>query len=178
MRAKTTKTKRCTAIAAVLMTTASLVVGQNVDVMSDTWVCCDGLGRNVASSDMGVSRAKKDTACRVGMFYYVWHGQHGAEVKDITRLLEKNPDSPAWGAEGQFHWGSKPALGYYSGGDRFIVAKHMQMLTDAGIDFYFFDVTNAFTYDAQVQVVIDEIDRRTSLGLPSPKLAFLSLIHI
>lgn len=146
MRAKTTKTKRCTAIAAVLMTTASLAMGQSVDVMSDTWVCCDGLGRNVASSDMGVSRAKKDTACRVGMFYYVWHGQHGAEVKDITRLLEKNPDSPAWGAEGQFHWGSKPALGYYSGGDRFIVAKHMQMLTDAGIDFYFFDVTNAFTY--------------------------------
>ncbi|MEE1241716.1 MAG: hypothetical protein U0K56_08305 [Bacteroidaceae bacterium] len=172
MRAKTTKTKRCTAIAAVLMTTASLAMGQSVDVMSDTWVCCDGLGRNVASSDMGVSRAKKDTACRVGMFYYVWHGQHGAEVKDITRLLEKNPDSPAWGAEGQFHWGSKPALGYYSGGDRFIVAKHMQMLTDAGIDFYFFDVTNAFTYDAQVQVVINEIDRRTSLGLPSPKLAF------
>ena len=154
------------------MLMAATATAQQVDVMSDTWVCCDGLGRSVASSDGGVTRAEKDTACRVGMFYYVWHGQHGAETKDITRLLEQNPDSPAWGAENQFHWSGKPALGYYAGGDRYIVAKHMQMLVDSGIDFYFFDVTNAFTYDAQVQVVLDEIDRRTSLGLPSPRLAF------
>lgn len=166
-----TMKKRCMTMATALLA-ATTVCGQTVDVMSDTWVCCDGLGRNVASSDMGVSRAVKDTTCRVGMFYYVWHGQHGAEVKDITRLLEQNPESPAWGAEGQFHWGGKPALGYYAGGDRYIVAKHMQMLVDAGVDFYFFDVTNAFTYDAQVQVVMNEIDRRTALGLPSPRLAF------
>ncbi len=157
---------------AVALAAATTALAQGVDVMSDTWVCCDGLGRNVASSDQGVTRAQKDTACRVGMFYYVWHGQHGEEVKDITRLLEQNPESPAWGAEGQFHWGGKPALGYYKGGDRYIVAKHMQMLVDAGVDFYFFDVTNAFTYDDQVQVVLDEIDRRTRLGLPAPKLAF------
>ncbi len=157
---------------AVAMASAAAATSQKVDVMSDTWVCCDGLGRNVASADKGVTRAQVDTACKVGMFYYVWHGQHGAEVKDITRLLEENPESPAWGAVNQFHWGGKPALGYYQGGDRYIVAKHMQMLTDAGVDFYFFDVTNAFTYDNQVQVVLNEIDRRTSLGLPSPQLAF------
>ncbi len=147
-------------------------MAQQLDVMSDTWVCCDGLGRTVASSDSGVTREEKDTACTVGIFYYVWHGQHGDEVKDITRLLEANPTSPAWGAESQFHWGSKPALGYYTGGDRYIVAKHMQMLVDAGVDFYFFDVTNAFTYDNQIQAVINEINRRTSFGLRSPKLTF------
>ena len=145
---------------------------QTIDVQSDTWVCNDGLNRVVASSDRGVTRTKIDSTAQVGIFYYIWHGQHGAEVKDITRLLEKDPDNPAWGGEGQFHWGGKPALGYYAGGDKFIVAKHMQMLVDAGVDFYFFDVTNAFTYDAQVQVVMDEIDRRTKLGLKSPKLVF------
>lgn len=145
---------------------------QNIDVHSDTWVCNDGLNRVVASSDRGVTRTKIDSTCSVGIFYYIWHGQHGAEIKDITRLLEKDPDNPAWGSAGQFHWGGKPALGYYEGGDKFIVAKHMQMLVDAGVDFYFFDVTNAYTYDAQVQVVMNEIDRRTKLGLKSPKLVF------
>jgi len=48
----------------------------------------------------------------------------------------------------------------------------MQMLMDAGIDFYFFDVTNAFTYDTQVRAVMKEIDRRDKLGLKTPKLVF------
>lgn len=142
------------------------------DVMPDTWVCMDDLGRNVASSDRGISRLRKDTECQVGIFYYLWHGQHGAETKDITRLLEANPDNPKWGGVGAFHWGSKPALGYYTGGTPYIVARHMQMLMDAGIDFYFFDVTNAFTYDDQVRVVMKEIDRRQALGLKTPKLVF------
>lgn len=162
---------RFSTVAVALMISVS-AISQKVNVMSDTWVCCDGLGRTVGSSDGGVARVEKDTTCNVGIFYYVWHGQHGDEVKDITRLLKANPDSPAWGAVSQFHWGSKPVLGYYKAGDRYIVAKHMQMLVDAGIDFYFFDVTNAFTYDDQIQVVINEIDRRTKLGLPSPKLTF------
>lgn len=142
------------------------------DVMPDTWVCMDDLGRNVASSDRGITRFKKDEACQVGIFYYLWHGQHGAETKDITRLLQADPDNPKWGGQGAFHWGSKPALGYYKGGTAYIVARHMQMLMDAGIDFYFFDVTNAFTYDDQVRVVMREIDRREKLGLKTPKLVF------
>jgi len=157
-----------------LLALGSMGLGaQSVDVMADTWVCNDGLNRVVASADRGVSRQTVDSTAQVGMFYYVWHGQHGAETKDITRLLEANPDDPQWGPAGQFHWGGKPALGYYTGGDRFVVAKHMQMLMDAGVDFYFFDVTNAFTYDAQVQVVMDEIDRRAKLGLKTPTLAFM-----
>lgn len=143
-------------------------------VYSDTWVCNDGLNRVVASSDQGVVRKEIDTTCVMGMFYYVWHGQHGPEIKDITRLLEKNVQQPQWGGVNQFHWGGKPALGYYVGGDPFIVARHMQMLVDAGIDFYFFDVTNGFTYDAQIKVVMNEIDRRQRLGLKTPKLAFMT----
>lgn len=145
---------------------------QTIDVMADTWVCNDGLGRVVASSDQGVSRQEVDSSAQVGVFYYVWHGQHGPEVKDNTRLVKENPDHPALGEPGQYHWGGKPALGFYEGGDRYIVAKHMQMLMDAGVDFYFFDVTNAVTYDDQIQVVMDEIDRRTQLGLRTPRLVF------
>lgn len=147
-------------------------MGQGLDVQSDTWVCHDGLGREVASADAGVTRTTIDEECQTGIFYYVWHGQHGEEKKDITRLLEEQVAAPAWGEVSQFHWGSKPVLGYYRGGTDYIIAKHMQMLVDAGIDFYFFDLTNAFTYDDQIQKVMNEIARRTRLGLKVPKLVF------
>ncbi len=149
-------------------------LAQDFDPQCDTWVCVDDLGRNVASSDEGVTRSDIDEEGVIGMFYYVWHGQHGAETKDNTRLVAQNPENPAFGGWNSFHWGGKPALGYYTGGTPYIVARHMQMLVDAGIDFYFFDVTNAFTYDDNVRVVMREIDRRTALGLKSPKLAFLT----
>jgi len=144
------------------------------DTYSDTWVCTDGLGRQVAYAGNGVTRTQIDTTVNIGMFYYIWQGQHGDEIKDITNLLAANPDNPQWGAVGQFHWGGKPALGYYKGGDNFIIAHHMQMLMDAGVDFYFFDVTNAFTYDDNVKAVMKEVDRRQSLGLKTPKLAFIT----
>ncbi len=149
------------------------VSAQRVDVQSDTWVCHDGLGRLVASADRGVTIQEIDTTRQVGMFYYVWHGQHGKEFRDVTRLLnEEGASSPTWGGVNQYHWGGKPALGFYEGGDRFIIAKHMQMLADAGVDFYFFDVTNAFIYNDQVKAVMDEVDRRHALGLRVPKLVF------
>ncbi len=139
---------------------------------SDTWVCTDDLGRVVASSDEGVSRTDMDEEAVIGMFYFLSQGQHGAETKDITRIVAANPETPAFGPWNAPHWGGKPALGYYTSGTPYIVARHMQMLVDAGIDFYFFDVTNAYTYDDQFKVVMKEIDRRTQLGLRSPKLVF------
>ncbi len=158
----------------LLLCAATTIHADVLDTYNDTWVCSDGLGRNVAYAGKGVTRTKIDSTVQVGMFYYIWHGQHGDEIKDITRLLEKNAENPQWGYAGQFHWGGKPVLGYYKGCDRFIIARHMQMLMDAGVDFYFFDVTNAFTYDNNVKAVMAEVDRRTRLGLKVPKLAFMT----
>lgn len=143
------------------------------DTWPDTWVAVDELGREVASSDGGVDRTEIDADATVGMFYYLWHGQHADSGKDISELLKADPDNPAWGAVNSMHWGSKPWLGYYKGGDPYIVAKHIQMLVDAGVDFLFFDCTNAQMYSSNVMVVIDELKRREALGMKYPKLAFM-----
>lgn len=143
------------------------------DTRPDTWVAVDELGRTVASSDGGVTRPNKDPNTTIGMFYYVWHGVERPANKDVTELLKENPDNPDWGPVGYYHWGSKPWLGYYRAGDPYVVAKHMQMLVDAGVDFIFFDYTNAMTYFSQTQVVIDELKRRANLGLKYPRLAFM-----
>lgn len=139
----------------------------------DTWVAVDELGRNVATSDEGVSREKVDPNATIGMFYYLWQGMHTMANKDITELLKADPDNPDWGPDQTFHWGSKPWLGYYTAGDKYVVAKHLQMLVDAGVDFLFFDATNAFVYPTRVQIVMAEIDRREANGMKSPKLAFM-----
>lgn len=144
------------------------------DTYPDTWVAVDELGRTVASSDQGVDRTELDPDATIGMFYYIWHKQHNTyNDKDITELLAENPDNPQWGPEGYFHWGSTPWLGRYTAGDAYVVAKHMQMLVDAGVDFLFFDCTNAVTYTTQVRAVMAEIDRRVELGMKAPKLAFM-----
>ena len=143
------------------------------DTRPDTWVAVDELGREVASSDAGVTRAQKDPDATVGMFYYVWHGAERPTNKDNTELLKANPDNPDWGPVNYYHWGSKPWLGYYNAGDRYVVMKHMQMMVDAGVDFIFLDNTNATVYFEQTQVILDELKRRHDLGLKYPRVAFM-----
>lgn len=161
--------KQFTLLSLSLLLLPLVAMGQQVQ--PDTWVCTDALGRPVATRGNGVAR-DVDPEVKIGMFYYVWHGQHGGEVRDIPALLQANPANPQWGAVHQFHWCGRPALGYYAGGDAYIVARHMQMLVDAGVDFYFFDVTNAFPYDNQIRTVLNEARRRKGLGLPYPRMAF------
>ena len=160
-------------ISAALAASAFLANAQEWDTYSDTWVAVDELNRTVASSDVPLVPTKIDENCQIGMFYYMWHNKHPSSGKDVSKLLKENPDNPNWGGEGMYHWWGKPVLGYYTGGDEYVIAKHMQMLADAGIDFLFFDTTNAFIYEDVVRKVMAEMDRRESLGLKTMKLCFM-----
>ncbi|MDP4276072.1 MAG: hypothetical protein Q8914_00410 [Bacteroidota bacterium] len=144
------------------------------DTYSDTWVAVDDLGRKVPSSDDGLSAPRTDKT--LGMFYFICFGPHGINghpVYDMTNMLTNNPDSITWGEEGEAIWWSKPVMNYYVNGDPYLYDKHLQMLSDAGIDFLFLDITNAFTYDDAVQALLSAIDRRTANGEKSPKLCYM-----
>lgn len=166
------KLKKQNIALAAMTAVAITAVADNHAVAPDTWVAVDGLGRTVASADAGAPLRNPADTSAIGMFYYVWHGHHGKETKDLTKLLAKNPEKPDFGPYMAFHWGGEPWLGYYVGGDKFVIAKHMQWLMDAGMDFYFFDVTNQEVYPEQIKAVMAEVDRRAALGLKTPKLVF------
>ena len=166
------KLKKQNIALAAMAAAAFTAMADNYAVAPDTWVAADGLGRTVASADAGAPLRNPADTSAIGMFYYVWHGHHGKETKDITKLLAKNPEKPDFGPYTAFHWGGEPWLGYYVGGDQFVIAKHMQWLMDAGMDFYFFDVTNREVYPEQIKAVMAEVDRRAALGLKTPKLVF------
>jgi hypothetical protein len=141
------------------------------DTFADTWVASDGLGRAMPTfADTG--GVKKDRA--VGIFYFLWLGQHGRTVYDNTRLLAEHPDGPAYGPAGQFHFWGEPLFGYYQADEEFVVRKHAQMLADAGVDVMIFDVTNAVTYPKVYLTVCKVMSEMRVAGMKTPGIAFLA----
>ena len=162
-----------TVVAAGLVGKAA--VTESWDTYSDTWVATDDLGREVYNCDSDSAQQVRRPS-EVGMFYYLWHGHHIVNhnaIFDVTEILGRNPENPEWGDLQEMHWWGKPLLGYYQSGNPYIVAKHLQMLSDAGVDFLFFDVTNGPIYESSVRAVMREIDRRTAAGMKSPRLSFM-----
>lgn len=120
------------------------------DVYADTWIAVDGLGRNVAGPELAGAPRQNRT---VGMFYYIWHDHNHA--RDNSKILKNfpeiaaHPEDPAvWAKYGfdnagrpRHHWG-EPLFGYYRSNDEWVIRKHAQMLSDAGVDTIIFDTSN------------------------------------
>ena len=136
----------------------------------------DELGRQTVSA----GESKK----LVGMFYFLFNGNSGEQGPyDITKILEKDPQAylsgERWEAAGggpflvDHHWG-EPLFGYYFQTDRWVISRHCQMLTDAGVDFLVFDTTNGFseTDYNRVCTLIDVWYGYYTDGWKVPKLSF------
>lgn len=119
--------------------------------------CVDSLGRVTTSS--GATSQKQ-----VGIFYFLWQGVHGTGGPyDNTKIVAEHPDAilseENWLASGggglyEHHFWGEPLLGYYTSQDTWVMRKHLQMLTDAGVDFIVLDTTNASTYADRVKDLI------------------------
>ncbi|MFZ5828557.1 MAG: sulfatase-like hydrolase/transferase, partial [Planctomycetota bacterium] len=142
------------------------------DLMADTWVATDALGRTLPGhEECGPPRPNR----YVGIFYFVWHGSHGVRGPfDISKMLSANRSNPAWGPPGAFHHWGEPELGYYLAEDTFVLRRHASMLADAGVDVAVIDVTNAFTYDKQVDALCETWLAMRREGNAPPGIAFLT----
>ena len=139
------------------------------DIMSDTWVATDALGRDLAVYD----EAGPEKGDRyVGMFYFMTHlDPDGKGPYDVTKILAENPEDPQWGSGSHF-WG-EPEIGYYLNNEEWAIRRHATQLTDAGIDVIIFDVTNNETYP-EVYLPVCEIWRKMrEAGEKTPDVAFL-----
>lgn len=157
---------------------------------SDTWVATDALKRTVGEG-IPESRKKNKT---VGIFYFIWQGAHGYDHHsaslpdegvmqatvadsispyDISEMLRKNPENPAYGPVHAFHYWGQPYLGYYLPNDEWVIRKHGQMISDAGVDVIIVDVTNAAIYQPQVRKICEVYSQMRSEGNASPQIAFI-----
>ena len=137
-------------------------------------VCTDALGRSIVTAG--------ESEKLVGVFYFLWHGQHGSNrIIDNSKLVKEHPEAinseENWfnaggGDINEFHYWGEPLLGYYSANDEWVYRKHLQMLTDASVDFIVLDTTNAFTYNEPVKKLISVWYEYMLQGYNVPKIAY------
>jgi len=159
--------------------------------MADAWPAIDALGRRLPLAPRHDSIRPNRY---VGIFYFIWHGAHGydhdhavredegvqdkqpgdtASPYDITQILAANPRNPQYGPRLAFHHWGEPALGYYLPDDEWIIRKHAQMLSDAGVDVIILDATNTFIYLPQLTKLLDTYETLRREGQSTPSFAFI-----
>ena len=128
----------------------------------------------------------------VGLFYFLWMGAHGTSLYDNTQIVNTYQDAlwnqSRWGNVGTFHFWGEPLFGYYVSSDQWVMRKHVQMLSDADVDFLVFDTTNASggpttqaitnsgggnnTYVANALAMLKILDEYYKAGWNVPQVAF------
>ena len=115
----------------------------------------------------------------VGLFYFLWLGEHGRHRPyDVSRITKDDPDaghktdSDVWGGIGTYHHWGEPLYGYYYSDDEWVVRRHMKLITQAGVDFLFFDTTNAVIYEHNARLVLSVLDEYRKAGWNVPKVMF------
>ena len=146
--------------------------GYNVNML----VGFDEYGRSLTP----VSSRREDK--EVGIFYFLWLGQHGTpQIYDISKILPEHgkdilfhTDDRKVSPAGQFHWWSEPLYGYYNCSDEWVIRRHMELLTQAGVDFLVFDVTNCFTYQSVAEKVMKVITELRAEGWDAPQITYMT----
>lgn len=151
------------------------------DLMSDTWVATDALGREMPLID-SVGLTKDDQRRVVGMFYITWHGHWYENLPgpytDVTEILNEKPEArldgtdPIW-KYGQYHWG-EPEMGYFLSYDEWVYRKDISMLQDAGVDVLIMDVTNGVRYWEEWDILFSTMMKMRQEGNRTPQFAFWS----
>ncbi|MEI6578172.1 MAG: hypothetical protein WCN92_01765 [Eubacteriales bacterium] len=148
--------------------------GDTIMNKNGSLACVDSLGREIVSSG---STSKK----KVGIFYFLWQGVHGTGGPyDNSKIVANNPDAilseANWiasggGGIGEHHFWGEPLFGYYTSKDSWVMRKHLQMLTDAGVDFIVLDATNGITYADRVKDLIEIWYEYLIAGWDVPQIA-------
>ncbi len=171
--------RKITAVILFFMTLINSITGVGTITekpadINGSLACTDALGRSVVSAG--------ESEKLVGVFYFLWQGQHGStRIIDNTKLVKEHPEAvnseEEWIAAGggnqqEFHFWGEPLLGYYSSSDEWVFRKHVQMLTDAAVDFIVVDATNAFTYSESAKKLIGVWYEYLLQGFDVPQIAY------
>lgn len=120
---------------------------------------------------------------QTGLFFWPWIGQpYATGIYDATKILampngvslltDFNMYDEKISPNGQAHFWGEPIWKYYNSEDEWVIRKQMQMLTMAGIDFIYFDTTNALIYQNVIIKILRIISEYQHKGWNPPKIMF------
>ena len=140
------------------------------NLYSDTWVATDALGRTLPDyAEAGPPRPGR----YVAMFYYLTHDSPGEPgPRNISTELSAEPDSSRW-QRGRSYWG-EPEAGYYLSSDKWIIRRHAELLSDAGVDVIVFSADNDLTFPEAYQTIAQVYAQMRAEGEQTPQIAFLA----
>ena len=132
----------------------------------------------IHSSDTEYPRSRNNRL--LGIFYFLWLGTTGwtGKPKNISEITAAHPDAgyhpdaDYWGDVGFYHHWGEPFYGYYFSDDEWVVRRHMKLLLQAGVDFLFFDTTNAVIYEDNAKLVMQVLEEYHRDGWNIPKVMF------
>ena len=161
----------------------SYTVPNNHNYTSGGLVGTDDLGRKLytTADENIVSINSKEGERYVGLFYFLWHGEHGdSGIFDMQKILEEQgaevagsiSQSGKYGPEGEMHWFAEPLYGYYYANDEWVHRKHAELLTQANVDFLYFDVTNGYYYLNNALSVMKACHELNEQGFDAPQVVF------
>lgn len=143
------------------------------------WPAADGLGRSLPDAHQsGPPRPHRF----VGIFYFLWLGQHDRTDQGpfvVSDILQRFPNalstsaSPPWGPESSPHFWGEPLYGFYLNSDPWVLRRHAQLLSDAGVDTLIFDATNRNTYREVYMALCAVFRQIRQEGERTPQIAFM-----
>ena len=148
------------------------------EVMPDTWVFTDGLGRtSLTNAEVGDLKADKTLA----IFYWTWHVDlAGNEPFNNTAFTTEHPEAindyfhKGWPTSNTAFFWNEPLFGFYRTDDEWVLRKHAEMLTNAGIDVIFTDNTNGnFTWKSSYVPLYNTWSEMQQNGMDTPKVSFM-----
>ena len=154
----------------------SYTVPNNAQYLSGGYAGVDDLGRSLYNSNSeGVGAVPAEQERYVGLFYFLWVGMHPVNGKGIARDIQKILDGKAsvgYGVFNEMHWFAEPLYGYYMSNDTWVMRKHAELLTNAGVDFLYFDITNNFTYYDNALKLMEILHELNEQGYDAPQVVF------
>lgn len=163
----------------------SYSVPNNVNYLSGGFAATDDVGRSLPTS-LTTGIYGDNGEHYVGLFYFLWHGEHGdAGIYDLQKILDTYGDlakdanavdpvtgKRIYGNVGDMHWFAEPLYGYYYASDSWVIRKHIELLSNANIDFLYFDVTNGFIYKDNALKVMKTCHELNEQGFDAPQVVF------
>ena len=136
----------------------------------------DALGRIIKAA------GAEDEGKSAGIFYNAALGFHdNSGIYDISKIMAEygqdaqellffsdNALSPA----GAYHYAAQPLFGYYKSSDSYVLKKHIDMFTAAGIDYIVLDTTNGWSYPAAVGSMLQYITELRNQGWDAPQIVY------